>query len=388
MLADSVARWAEQEVVAKRHALGEDVDALHAPALRSLFVEVGLQDLLWPEEGDDLSATAVTCAVVIEQVGRADTGLAVALANTWALQRRTPPALQPQLGERGSLAALVLPGYGGQRAGEPADPGGRSAREARLEPSPGLHGLRAQVTASRQGDDWQLSGRHIRPQINGAEAACFGVVCAVDGAPAIFVVPGAAQGLRRGEPLRQTGLNACRNADLELQDVTVGADHLLAAGAAAYRDLLAWTYLGCAAGAVGAQLAAWRILDDWADARVIKGKGQPFKDNPLVASLLGDLGERIVTSRALVYQLARRLDTATAGDEASFALATAITRTALRNTMDTLDQGMELMASAGYSTEWNFERYWRDIKTLSTHLMLETAGRTDLARFYFGCSNL
>ena len=121
---------------------------------------------------------------------------------------------------------------------------------------------------------------------------------------------------------------------------------------------------------------------------MIKGKGQPFKDNPLVASLLGDLGERIVTSRALVYQLARRLDTATAGDEASFALATAITRTALRNTMDTLDQGMELMASAGYSTEWNFERYWRDIKTLSTHLMLETAGRTDLARFYFGCSNL
>ena len=46
------------------------------------------------------------------------------------------------------------------------------------------------------------------------------------------------------------------------------------------------------------------------------------------------------------------------------------------------------LASAGYATEWNLERYWRDIKTLSTYLMLETVGPVALARHYFGCRNL
>jgi alkylation response protein AidB-like acyl-CoA dehydrogenase len=60
----------------------------------------------------------------------------------------------------------------------------------------------------------------------------------------------------------------------------------------------------------------------------------------------------------------------------------------LGNAMDGLDKAMELMASAGYATEWNLERYWRDVKTLSTYLMLETVGPLQLARHYFGCRNL
>lgn len=100
MLTASVARWADREVVDKRHAHGEDIDALHAPAMASLMAQVGLQDLLWPEQGDEEDTTAVTCAAVLEQVGRADTGLGVALAATWALQRLVPAALKPHLGER------------------------------------------------------------------------------------------------------------------------------------------------------------------------------------------------------------------------------------------------------------------------------------------------
>lgn len=387
MLASSVAQWTEREVVSKRHALREDIEKLHAPALRSLMAEVGLQDLLWVEEDCEEAATAVTCAVVLEQVGRADTGLGVALANTWALQRTVPPALQPQLSERGALASLVLPGYGAQRAGEAALEVPRSELAARAEPNAAFHGLTAQVEAMADGDEWRLSGKLARPQINGAGASCFGVVCEVDGEPALFAVPGAVKGLTRGEPLLITGLNACQNADLELKNVVLNADHRLTSGAAAYRELLAWLYLGCAATASGGLLACWKILDDWADSRVIKGTGQPFKNNSLIASLLGDFGERVATQRLLVYQLARQLDTADPGSESTFTMATAVTRTVLRNAMDALDHGMELMASAGYSTEWNLERYWRDVKTLATYLTLETAGRTDLARHYFGCRN-
>ena len=390
ILADAVGRWAEREVIDQRHAHGEDVDRLHAPALRSLMADVGLQEFLWPEagEGEETAARATLCAVVLEQVGRADTGLGVALANTWALQRLVPPELAPHLGERGALAALVLPAYGGQRAGEAPTKGSRAVRAERHEPSAAFHGLRAQVAATAEGEGWHLSGRDVRPLVHGVRAAWFGVVCEVDGAPAVVAVPGSARGLARGEALRQTGLLACPNADLELRKVAVGGAHRIAAGAAACRELTAWLLLGCSAAASGTQLAAWRILDDWSDSRAIKGKGQPFKKNALVAAHLGDLAERVAVSRTLVYALAQHLDTADAGAEATLALATACARTVLRNAMDTLDGGMELMASAGYATEWSLERCWRDVQTLSTRLLLETAGRTDLARFFFGCDEI
>ena len=264
----------------------------------------------------------------------------------------------------------------------------RADRADRVDPGVAFHGLRAQVTATADGDGWRLSGRAVRPLVAGAGAALFGVVCELDGAPSLMMVPGKTKGLKRGKDLLQTGLLACPNVDLELRGVALPAASRVASGAGAYHALRSWLYLGAAAVASGALLATWRILDDWSDARVIKGRGQPFKDNPLVASLLGDLGERIVVTRLLVYALARQLDTAGAGAEVILAQATACARTALRNAMDGLDGGMELMASAGYATEWSLERYWRDVQTLATQLMLETAGRADLARACFGCVNL
>lgn len=372
MLADSVARWAEREIVERRAKHRESFEELHRPALVSLMEQVGLQDLLWTEAGDEpLSAT--TLAVVLEQVGRADTGLAVLLANTATLQRSVPAARKPSLSERGAIGSLVLPGFGEAS-------GGATAKA--------LHGLAPQVRAQTADDGWTLAGTAVRAQCHGAEATYFGIVTLVDDEPALFAVTASAQGLRAGEPFKKTGLHASLNADLELRGVAVTPDDLLLQGAAPYRELLSWYYLGCAATASGALLATHAILDDWCDNRVIKGRGQPFKDNPLVAALLGDIGGLIGTGRILTMHLARQLDQAGGRDEATHATAVATARTVLANAMTGLDQAMELMASAGYATEWNLERYWRDCKTLSTYLMLETVGPPQLARHYFGCRNL
>ena len=372
LLATQVARWAEREVISKRTTHREAYETLHAPALRSLMREVGLQDLLWPEEGPDGLQSATTIAAVIEQVGRADMGLGVLLANTCALQRVVPDSLKARLSEKGALAGLVLPDYARQEGA----------------PSPGLHGLGAQASARREGDTWRVWGDGVRPQCHGAKAAFFGVVCEVDGGPALFAVPGEAQGVTRGAPLQLTGLWASHNADLRLKDVTVPDDQLLLQGDAAYHALLAWYYLGCASAAGGGMLALWKILDDWCESRVIKGKGQPFKSNPLVASMLGEIAGWIGPNRLLLYSLARLLEHPPTDHGLLLATATGITRTVLRGAMDALDKTMELMGSAGYSTEWNLERYWRDTKTLQAQLLLETAGQMDLARHCFGCESL
>jgi alkylation response protein AidB-like acyl-CoA dehydrogenase len=56
--------------------------------------------------------------------------------------------------------------------------------------------------------------------------------------------------------------------------------------------------------------------------------------------------------------------------------------------MKSIDNAMELMASAGYATEWNLERYWRDVKTIETYVVPETAALTDMARHYFDLKRL
>ena len=385
LLAETVARWAQREVVERRHALREDYEKLHVPAWTHLMSEVGLQDLLWPTDDTEAPFTAVACGAVIEQVGRADTGLAVLLANTWALQHLVPDGIKPRLGERGAVGALVLPAYGGVRPGESIS---AEANPAGSEPSAAFHGLTPQVRASERDGGWVLTGRRVRPQAHGAEAAWFGVLAEVGGRPAVFAVPGDARGLSRQSPFRKTGLHSSRNADLDFEDVVVEADLLLARGEAPVRGLLSEYYLGCAAAAQGGLLALHAILDDWCDSRVIKGRGQAFKDNPLVAAVLGEVGGSIATGRLQLFALGQLLDAGEPGAEATFATATAVTRTVLRAAMDALDRSMELMASAGYATEWNLERYWRDTRTLSTYLLLETAGQMDLARHFFGCRNL
>ena len=42
------------------------------------------------------------------------------------------------------------------------------------------------------------------------------------------------------------------------------------------------------------------------------------------------------------------------------------------------------MASAGYSTEWNLERYWRDVKTIQVHLGNWELNKMELAQYFYG----
>ncbi|MHA1570117.1 MAG: acyl-CoA dehydrogenase family protein, partial [Alphaproteobacteria bacterium] len=160
------------------------------------------------------------------------------------------------------------------------------------------------------------------------------------------------------------------------------------ASAERYQEMLGWYSLGCAATCQGASYAAWEILKDWGETRVIKGKGQIFKENPLTAALLGEIGGRIGTGRLLVYQLARLLAQPDGNWAAVCATATAGARQVIDGAMFALDRGMELMASAGYATEWNLERYWRDVKTVGAYLAPLTAAQIDLARHYFEVQSL
>jgi acyl-CoA dehydrogenase len=385
-LADTIARWAEHEVETRRLELREDVDALLLPAYQKLAVDIGLQSMLWPEAwgGGGLArdAAATTAVVAIEQTARADVGLGLALANLFALQASIAFSAEPPAGaQRFSeaicgtekvLASLVLPGYG-------------ATHDAN---APLIGGLC--YPAAIDGDDqgWLVNGGG-RPQFAGRDATVLVVVASHENGPALVLVPGDAAGLLRGDALLKTGLAAGRNCELTFSDVKLAADAVIASGEDALFALRAWYHLGAAACCLGAQWAAWKIVKDWGEARVIKGKGQVFKENPLVASSLGDIGAALGTTRLLVYGLAQLIGGAPQhGAAAIHAASTATLWQTVEAAMTSLNRCLELMASAGYATEWEIERYWRDVKTLGTYLGPRPTARIDLARHYFDLQTL
>jgi len=379
-LAASVAQWAEREVTGRRLELGEDCDALLAPARRSLLLELGLQAAPWPEEvgglGMELPGGALALVGAIEQVGRADIGLALQLAVVGAFAAgisRDPGAVQrlaPLFCEGGdpTIPTLILPTLGGSIDGAPATDDGRQP----------------QARGREDGSDWLLDAAAAHPIHSGVDAGLFGVVCDTGDGLGFFVVPADAPGVGIGEPIRSVGLAACHNAPVDLDAVRVPAEARIADGEGVYRAVRSWLEALSAAACVGGLLSAVDILDDWAESRVIKGRGQPFKANALTASTMGEVAVCAQVCRTLVYDLAAAL--ARSGDGGAGAATCSVHSTVQALAQRGLDVTMELMGSAGYAREWQLERIWRDVKAIGTLLGPDVLARLQVARHTFGCT--
>jgi alkylation response protein AidB-like acyl-CoA dehydrogenase len=391
-VARMVQRWSDRELIAKRQTLRESYDELLLPAYTTLTLELGLQRYLWPtkgEEAPDPVEAALTLTLAAEQVGRGDVGLAWLLAGLLApsaaltLGPDAPTAearaaLEPLLAggpEQPQIVALVPPVL---------DLGGD-------DDAPRFDGRRLQATARRDGEGWIVTAAAARPLAAGGTATLLALLCHVEGdgepSPAWALIPADAEGVRRGEPILQAGLTASRNAPVTLDQVRAPAAALTLAGTAACQSLLSWHDLLAAAACVGALAAGHEILADWGDNRVIKGKGQRFKDNPLCAGQMADLSQRIALCRPLVLDLAHRLARqdlyGPAGQAAQRLQAQAVAHHVAASAMTGLDHAMELMGSAGYATEWNLERHWRDVKTVQVQLGSAVLGRVAAARHHY-----
>jgi len=391
-LASSLQDLVEKEVMAKRPELKEDYAQLLLPSLSKILTEIGLQKMFWPEklggEGHNQPGAAYTIVSALEQIGRADTGLAFLAAHSLALQaclalegnyqEESCSALAPLFceGDRPVIVSFVLPAYGEEKG------------------APQWRGKYLQVQAAGSKDGWVLDGSRVRPTCSGVDADLFGVLCAVKGdeEPAFILVPGDSPGLKRGKEFKKTGLAASRNAELVFAKVKVPAVNCAWSGGEGLRRLLSWYYLGLAATGVGALLADYEIIKEWGDTRVIKGRGHVFKENPLTAALMGEIAKEIAMGRLLAYNLAGMLAEpetyGDAGSEGVFVAATMIAHQVYGSADYTIHRTMELMASAGYAKEWQLERYWRDVKTVQCYLGAAELAKHDYARWFYQTKTL
>jgi alkylation response protein AidB-like acyl-CoA dehydrogenase len=381
-LAGNLRRWADNEVMAKRLELKEDYGQLLEPAMKKLFLEIGMQRLLWPEEhggdGHNSPAAAYSVLAALEQVARGDTGIALLLSGIWALQsciameghinEEACEALAPIFTSEDTLAvtSLVLPLF-------------------RDEPQASAKLLKA--------GSWSVDAKEARPMASGADAVLFGVLCSLDGGEGedgevgLIVIPADAKGVKQGKPFLKTGLAADRNADVSLSKAKAPEGLCVARGLEACRGMLSWLYLGISAANVGALFASYAILKEWGENRVIKGKNSIFKDNPLTAAVMAEVAKEIAVSRLLTCDLARILAEPAIygppGQEGNYVTACMVAHQVSQSAENAINRAMEMMASAGYATEWNLERYWRDTKNMQLCLGPDELAKMDVAHYFY-----
>lgn len=390
MLADSIREWGEKEVVPNRQKFDEDYEnKLIGPAMKALFVDIGIQKLIWPEEygGGGLNSpdVAVTIVRALEEIGRVDPGIGFVVAGT--LSSLIPIVMAPHVNEKlcaefaplfcdtdeVRTCSLILPEQGGGS----------------------IYGA-APATARLDGEEWTISGDGMRPASSGSTANLFSVFCATEGAKgkglAVIVVPGDAKGIKREEPYKKTGLAADKNATVHFENVRVPQRYCVCQkdGDECFKEIFSWYGLCASAVCEGSMLNMYQIVDQWTSTRVMLGHAKlterPLKEHPVNAAVLADVAEGIAISRIVTYNLARMLIKAEVYGEPwsdeLFTAARVINLFVTDAAVESSDRAMELMGSQGYSRGGDLEKHWRDVRTIQA-CMERLPAIKDIARHFY-----
>jgi hypothetical protein len=317
------------------------------------LAELGFLAAALPEEHGGMGLEMVSYALVVEEIGRADSnvrgivsvsnglyGKTVARWGTDEQRARMLPALAS--GEALGCYALTEPGAG-------SDPGGLETR------------------AERDGDGWRLSGQKIFITLGSwatwalvfartGEAGPRGITC--------FAVPTDADGFEARPIKGKLGLRAQDTAELFLDGVRVGGDAIvgeLGGGFKVAMSALDHGRISLGAGCVG-------IAQGCLDAAVAYTKerrqfGRSVASFQLVQELLADIAVETEAARLLVWRAAATADRGERHTvEASFAKYFA-SEVAVR----AANAAVQAHGGYGYVDEYPVGKYLRDARVTTLY---------------------
>ncbi len=353
LIRDTVRTFAREEL--RGRARPADEAAAIPDGLLEKAWELGLVNGAIPESlgGGGLARSPVTSALVLEELGFGDAGLAVAIAapslfvnavldfGTQAQQRELLPAL---CGSKPHAASVAL-----------------------HEPQAGFDPSALRTVAEPKGDGFRLSGtKRLVPL--GDRASHFivlarGARAGLDGVEA-FVVPRGARGLAIA-PEKTLGLRAAPFSRLSLEGVLVDASARLGGerGIDA-RRLLASLRLGSAALALGLSRAVLELAVPYAKERV--AFGEPIARKQAIAFMLAEMQIEVNAMRWMVWKGASLLEQAHADAPKAAQLAQGYVA---REAMKIADNGLQIYGGHGFIREYPLELWYRNARTLT---VLET----------------
>ena len=332
---------------------------------------------------------AVASAMCLEEMSRADAGLATAAScSVWAMSPIAGPFENRYLMELFAPRFLQTDRW---YVGSAAISDGRGGSD--VENIDGTQGRHIATTAKLEGDEWVINGHKLWPTNSGGAADLFAVFCTTDPAAgydgfAIVYVPADSVGVAQGKPYRKAGMSGGWNGDVWFDDVRVPREfraHGPGTDAEAARAFISSGNVGTAAHCISVMRNIYEILKDWCGARVVAGKA--LKEHTITAAVLADIVVAIETSRAETYLKARMLDRPDVYGPRQSPEMLARTRVTKLYVSDQLtnvaNRAMDLMGSFGYAREGDLEKHWRDSKILSIWMGGRALAQLDIARWYF-----
>jgi alkylation response protein AidB-like acyl-CoA dehydrogenase len=383
--------FVEREILPVRQQIDDDKDHVIVRRILQGLFDLGLMRAALPQEQGGMSptgtrASTLTTCLVLEEISRGDSGIAVAASvTTWAL---TPAVV--------ARNEAVLRVVGEMFSG----PEVRLGCFAMTEPGAGcdienlsvLGGRPIQTKAVLDGDEWVINGAKRFPS-NAGVADIYCVVCQTDPdlgeeGVALIYVPSPWEGLSFGKFENKAGMQADRNCDIYFDNVRVPRQYRAAGpgtDAKLMKGNLTIGRVASAAMAVGNAQAAFERALDYSGTRVVQGK--PIRQHSMCAGMLAEMAIGIETARAYYLQTAYMLDRPEVYGEPDSDVVLSRASLAKVYASDVAiiatNRAMELMGSYGYMREFDVEKYWRDCKEIQLWLGGAQLARLDVARGYY-----
>ncbi|MCX6003723.1 MAG: acyl-CoA dehydrogenase family protein [Chloroflexi bacterium] len=302
-----------------------------------------------PEQYDGMGNSSFDLCLVIEELSRVCSGVAVSYAAT-------------------ALGAYAILLYGSEEQKQKYLPaiaaGNRLAAFGLTEPTAGSDASNITTTAEKTPEGYVLNGTK-QFITNGGEAEIYTIIALTDkskgarGASA-FIVEKGAQGFTFGKKEKKMGIRASSTRELIFRNCLIPTENLInkeGMGFIITMRVLDHSRPGISAQALGIAQGALETAVDYTQQRV--QFGQPLISLPVVQYKLAEMAMQIEAARALVYSVARTIDSGAKNFTEESAMAKVFASdVAMRVTTD----AVQICGGAGYMRDYPLEKMMRDAK--------------------------
>jgi alkylation response protein AidB-like acyl-CoA dehydrogenase len=333
------------------------------PLVRPVFeagAELGFTRLFVPQELGGMGGTCLDAALLLEELGAADVGIA---SDYFALTA-CMPLMAMRAGSASGEAfvkrfaeapAMVL-------AGAQSEPDVAGSELMMAGPDPAFGPKLAAREAADGG--WVLSGRKSAFITNAGAADAYFIIARTDPAQpvftglSIFLVPAGTPGLTVGRKTRLIGWPLTSHAELVLDEVRLPADALIGTrgGAAMTFAAVPEMPIGLAACFVGLARAAFDHARDYAAQR--QSVGKPIMNHANVAMRLAEMAINVETARLHVWQAAAACESDPM--RAAMLLAPMAKATAVDMAIRNAQLAVEVLGGYGVTAEYDAGHLLKD----------------------------
>jgi len=352
MIRDLARQIAEEKVIPIRAELDENEE--FPWAIMNALAQSDFFGLFIPEEYGGLGKGCLELAVAVEELSRACLGV----STTYAAN---------------ALGTYPILLYGSEKQKKRYLPDIASGKKlvafALTEANAGSDAAGIQTTAKLEGNEYVLNGTK-QWITNGGEAEIYTVIAMTDKAKgargaSAFIVEKGTPNFSFGKKENKMGIRASATRELIFENCRIPKENIIARegmGFIVTMKTLDNSRTGVGAQGVGVAQGAFEAAANYAKER--HQFGHPIISFQAIQHLLAEMATQIEAARALVYSVARYIDSGAKdiSKESSMAKLFA-TDIAMKVTVD----AVQVMGGSGYMREYPVEKMMRDAKILQIY---------------------